>query len=170
MSGIPNESMTPTISCGTLKRDPSGNDWIVNIPPGHRDAVIKISATINGIKRNMGSKKFRVKNLPDPVATIGGKNSGVINRKIMIAAGTISPKMPDDFEFDHFFVISSFTMTIQRGFKVYNFNSKNSYLTTEMIEQINKTNRGQKIVFENIVAIDPYNISRTLSPIVLTIK
>ncbi len=170
ISGIPKENLTPSISCGTIKRDPFNDDWIVNIPPGFTEAIINISANINGVKREMGSKIFRVKRLPDPIATIANKNSGVINREIMIAAGTLSPKMPADFEFDHSFVISSFTMTIQRGFRVYHFNSNNSYLTDEMIEQIKRTNRGQNIVFENIVARDPDGIDRSLSPIVLTIN
>jgi len=170
MSGIPNESLAASISCGTIKRDPKNGDWLVNIPPGHKSAIINISATINSVKKNMGSKKFRVKNLPDPVATIGGKSSGLINRKIMTADGVLSPKMPDDFDFDHSFVIKSFTMTIQRGFKVYNLKSKDAYLTKEMLAEIKRTNRGQNIVFENIVVRDPYNIDRILSPIVLTIN
>jgi gliding motility-associated protein GldM len=170
ISGIPKENLTTSISCGSLKLDPFNDDWIVNIPTGFSEAIIIISANINGVKRELGSKKFRVKKLPDPIAAIANKNSGVINREIMIAAGTLSPKMPADFEFDHSFVISSFTMTIQKGFRVYHFNSNNSYFTDEMIEQINRTNRGQNIVFENIVARDPDGIDRSLSPIVLTIN
>ena len=170
ISGIPKENLIPSISCGTLERDPSNDDWIVNIPPDFTEAIINISANINGVIRKLGVKKFRVKRLPNPVATIANKNSGVIDREIMIAAGVISPKMPSDFEFDHSFLISSFTMTIQRGFKVYHFNSSNSYLTDEMIEQIKRTNRGQNIVFEDIIARDPDGVERTISPIVLTIN
>ncbi|MBI9039200.1 MAG: hypothetical protein JEY97_13785 [Bacteroidales bacterium] len=170
ISGIPKENLIPSISCGTLKPDTFSNDWIVNIPPGFTEAIINISANINGVIKELGVKEFRVKRLPNPVATIANKNSGIIDREIMIAAGVISPKMPSDFEFDHSFVISSFTMTIQRGFKVYHFNSSNSYLTDEMIEQIKRTNRGQNIVFENIVARDPDGIDRTISPLVLTIN
>ena len=170
ISGIPKESLTPAISCGTIKPDLSSNDWVVNVPVGCNDAVVTLATNINGVQKYLGSKTFRVKKLPDPAATIGGKNSGVINRDIMIAAGALAPKMPDDFEFDHSFVISSFTMTVQRGFKVYNLDSKNAYLTTEMIDQIKQTNRGQSVVFENIMARDPDGIERTLSPIVLTIN
>lgn len=61
-------------------------------------------------------------------------------------------------------------MTIQRGFKVYNLESKNTYLTNEMIDQIKKTNRGQSVVFENIIARDPEGVDREISPIVLTIN
>lgn len=170
ISGLPKESLTPSISCGTLKRDPANDDWIVNIPSGYTEAIINISVNMNGVQRAMGSKKFRVKNFPNPIATIANRNSGVINKEIMIAAGALSPKMPEDFDFDLSFEVISFTMTIQRGFKVYNFKAENSYLTDEMIEQIKRTNRGQNIVFENIVVRDPDSLTRTLAPIVLTIN
>lgn len=170
ISGILRANIAPSISCGTIKPDPASNDWIVNIPSGFTDAIIHISTNMNGEIKQLGSKKFRVKKLPDPVATIANKNSGIINRDIMIAAGAISPKMPDDFEFDHTFVISSYTMTIQRGFKVYNFESKNSYLTNEMIDELKRTNRGQSVVFEKIIARDSEGGEREISPIVLTIN
>ncbi len=170
ISGIPREKLTPTISCGSIKPDPGSNDWIVNIPPTCRDVVVNLSALINGEQKFLGAKTFRVKKIPDPIATIAGKSSGIVNREIMLAAGALTPKMPDDFDFDHSFVISSFTMTIQRGFKVYNLDSKNTYLTTEMIDQLKKTNRGQNVVFENIIARDPDGIERTLASIILTIN
>lgn len=170
VSGLPKESLTPSISCGTLKRDPSNEDWIVNIPSGYTEAIINISVNMNGVQRAMGSKRFRVKKLPDPIATIANKNSGIINREIMIAAGAVLPKMPEDFDFDLSFEITSFTMTIQRGFKVYNLKSKDTYLTAEMIAQIKKTNRGQSVVFENIMVKDPEGDEREISPIVLTIN
>ncbi len=170
ISGLPKESLTPSISCGTLKRDPSNDDWIVNIPSGFTEAIINISVNMNGVQRAMGSKRFRVKKFPNPIASIGNKSSGVINRDIMIVAGALTPKMPEDFEFDIPFEVTSFTMTLQRGFKVYNFNSSTSYLTDEMIQQIKRTNRGQNIVFENIIVSDPNGLDRTLAPIVLTIN
>lgn len=170
MSGIPRENINPSISCGTIIPDPSSKDWIVNIPTGCTNVIITISANMNGKMKKFGSKRFRIKKLPDPVATIANKNSGIINREIMITAGAISPKMPDDFEFDHSFVISSFTLTIQRGFKVYNFRSKNAYLTNEMINELKRTNRGQSVVFENIIIRDPEGIDREISPIVLKIN
>jgi len=170
VSGIPKNRLTLSISAGTLKRDPSSDDWIVNISAGFSETIISITANINGIQKKMGSKRFRVKKLPDPIATIANKNSGVLRREIMIAAATLIPKMPNDFEFEHSFKIVSFTLTIQKGFRVYHYYSENSYLTDEMIEQINRTIKGQNIVFENIIATDPDGIDRLLSSIILAIR
>jgi gliding motility-associated protein GldM len=170
IAGIPAQYLIPTISCGTIKKDPSGNDWVVDIPPGNKLALIKVYAIINGERRQLGSKMFRVKKLPTPIATIGGRSSGGVDKEIMLAAGALVPRMPDDFEFDQTFSISSFTMTLQRGWQVYHYNSNNEYLTVEMRDQIKRTNRGMNIIFENIIARDPNGINRKLAPIILTIE
>lgn len=170
MSGFTNHQLTASISCGQINRDYENKDWIVTLTSGCNEAIVTIYTTINGGQRTLGSKSFRVKKLPDPIAAIAGKNSGSIKREILLTAGVLVPKMPDDFEFDHSFVIKSFTMTLQRGFKVYNLNSKSAYLTDEMTEHINRTNHGQSIVFENIVALDSEGKERNLAPIILTIN
>jgi len=170
VSGIIKESLIPIISCGTIKPKPQGSGWIVNVPPDCKEALISISAQVNGQRKQVGVQKFRVKMLPDPKATISNKNKGVINRNIMIAAGMLVAKMPDDFEFAYSFSIKSFTMIIQRGFNVTNYKSGNANLTEEMIQQIKRTNKGQKIVIEDIIAIDPLGSERLLSPIVLNIE
>jgi gliding motility-associated protein GldM len=170
VSGVIKENIFPSISCGTIVSKPFGSDWIVNVPPECKNATIQISALINGERKIMGIQKFRVKKLPDPKASISGKTKGSINKEIMVAAASLIAEMPDDFEFTHSFVIKSFTLTIQRGFKTYNFKSENAELTSQMVEQINRTNRGQRIVFEDIIAVDQFGDLRTLSPLVLNIQ
>ncbi|MBE0651389.1 MAG: hypothetical protein IH595_11175 [Bacteroidales bacterium] len=170
ISGIPTQDVFPTISCGTIQRNPEGNNWLVNIPPGNKLALIQVYANVDGERRQLGSQMFRVKKLPSPFATIGGMSSGGIDSKILLAAGVLSLQMPDDFDFDETFTISSFTMTIQRGFQVYHFKSNNAYLTQEMRDQIERMNPGQNVVFENIIARDPTGLNRKLAPIILTIN
>jgi len=170
VSGIIKESLVPVISCGTIKPKPKGDGWIVNVPPSCKEATISISAQVKGQRKQVGIQKFRVKMLPDPKATISNKSKGPINRNIIITAGMLVAKMPDDFEFSYSFSIKSFTLTIQRGFNVTNYKSGNANLTEEMIQQIKRTNKGQKIVFEDIIAIDPLGSERLLSPIVLNIE
>ena len=168
--GIAEESILPSISVGTLKRDPESDDWIVNILGGQRETVISVKANIDGQKRDMGSKTFRIKKLPDPTALIANKNEGLVNRNILVAAGAIIPKMPSDFEFDLTYRITSFKMTLQRGLDIWSRKSNNNRLTEDMIRQITLANRGQKVWFENIIARGPDNIDRPLAPIILTIN
>lgn len=170
ISGIPRSKIIPTISCGYISDDPYSGDWIVNVPNGCRETNIKLNAYVNGELRYLGSKRFRVKKLPSPKATIANKSSGFISSDILIAAGAIIPRMPDDFDFASTFVVSSFSMSIQRGFKIYSLESKSAYLTSEMVDHIRRSNRGQSIVFENIVTRDSEGLEREISPIVLTIN
>ncbi len=168
--GIAEENLRTSISYGELKADTESDDWIVNVPFGQRETIINVKATIEGIERDMGSKTFRVKNLPDPVAYIANKKEGMVNRNILVAAGAIIAKMPNDFDFDLSFRITSFKMTLQRGLEVWSDKSNNNRLTEDMMRQINSASRGQKVWFENIVARGPDNLDRPLSPILLTIN
>jgi gliding motility-associated protein GldM len=168
--GIAEENLKTYISVGELKPDPESDDWIVKVPAGQRETVITVKANVDGTERDMGSKTFRIKKVPDPIALIANKMEGMVNRNILVAAGAIIPKMPDDFEFDLSYRITSFKMTLQRGLEVWSDNSSNNRLTEDMIRQINSASRGQKVWFENIVARGPDNIDRPLSPIILTIN
>ncbi len=170
VSGIPTQDLVPAISCGSIQKNPEGNNWLVNIPPGNKLALVQVYANIDGEKRQLGSQMFRVKELPSPYATIAGRRSGSVDSKILLAAGALTLRMPDDFNFDETFTISSFTMTIPRGFQEDHFKSKNAYLTQEMRDQIKRTNAGQIIIFENIMARDPSGINRKLAPVSLTIE
>jgi gliding motility-associated protein GldM len=168
--GIPEENLKTSITVGELKPDPESDDWIVTVPAGQRETVISVKATIDGTERDMGSRTFRIKKVPDPIALIANKMEGMVNRNILVAAGAIIPKMPDDFEFDLSYRITSFKMTLQRGLEIWSDKSNNNRLTEDMIRQINSASRGQKVWFENIVARGPDNIDRPLAPIILTIN
>ncbi|MDP4276368.1 MAG: gliding motility protein GldM [Bacteroidota bacterium] len=168
--GIPKDNIYPTISSGTLRLDRSKGEWVANVPIGCQQATVSVSAKINGTMRRIGTENFRVKKVPDPVSFIANKKDGFVNRDDLIEAGKIIAKMPNDFEFDYTFKIISFKMSMQRGFVMYHYESQSENLTDEMIQQIRKTNRGQIIIFEDIVARGPDGGSRTLSPLIVIIK
>lgn len=170
VSGIPAENIFPIISSGTLKPNRSKGGWIATVPVECKQATITVSVKTNGGMKRMGSEIFRVKKLPDPDPFIASKKEGFVSRNDLIVAGKIIARMPDDFEFDYSFQILSFRMTMQRGFNVYHYDSQSGKLTEEMIRQIGNTNRGQGIIFEEIVARGPDGKDRTLSPLVVTIR
>lgn len=169
VSGIPSENIYPIISSGTLRKN-KGNGWSASVPAGCKQATISVSVKINGGMKRMGTENFRVKRLPDPDPFIASKKDGFVSRNNLIESGKIIAKMPDDFEFDYTFQVLSFKMTMQRGFNVYHYESRSSNLTDEMIKQIWNTNRGQGIIFEEIVARGPDGSNRVLSPLFITIK
>ncbi|MDP4276708.1 MAG: gliding motility protein GldM [Bacteroidota bacterium] len=168
--GIPKEAISPAISAGTLRQNRSNGGWIATVPAGCQQATIAVSARINGTMRRIGTEVFRVKKLPDPDPYIIGNKDEYVSRNNLIAAGKIIARMPADFEFDYSFQVVSFKMSMQRGFNVYHYDAQGEKLTAEMIQQIKKTNRGQVIIFEDIVVRGPEGINRNLSPLFITIK
>lgn len=170
VSGVPRENIFPTISCGSLKPNPDKVGWMAIVPGDCKQAIIEVSVKNNGSLKRMGSEIFRVKKLPDPVPYIAGKKDGFISRDILISSGYIIPKMPADFEFDYSFQVLSFRMSMQRGFNLTHYDSQSNKLTDEMIKQIRNTNRGQSIIFEEIVALGPDGANRTLSPLIISIN
>ena len=168
--GIAAEKIRPNITEGcTLSADPNSTDWIVTVPRGIRTATITASADIGGKLENMGSRDFRVKRVPDPVAEVAGIKEGAMDRNTLLAANAIIPSMKD-FEFDLNFVINSFTMgTIINGDWIPKSTRGNRF-TSEMAELIKNSRRGQKFFFENIQAKGPDGTTRTLNAISLTIQ
>ncbi len=169
--GIAAEKIRATITEGcTLNKDPkNGNDWIVRVPRGLRKAVISATAQVDGKRENMGSREFRVKRVPDPIAEVAGKKEGPIDRNTLLAANAIIPQMKD-FEFDLNFVVNSFTMaTVINGDWIPKTTRGNRF-SNEMKELIRNAKRGQKFFFENIQASGPDGTTRTLNTVNLTIE
>lgn len=170
VSGIPGENIFPTISKGTIKPDRLKGGWIATVPSNINEARIDVTVKINGEQKRMGTETFRVKKIPDPTPYIAGKKEGFISRENLIFSGKIIPRMPPDFEFNYSFNVLSFKMVMQRGFETYEYKSESNKLTEEMIQQIRKTNRGQAIVFDDIVARGPEGSDRVLSQLIIYIN
>lgn len=170
ITGVPKENLSPTISTGTIRPDPKNYGWICTVPAGVKEAIVSVSVkTENGLKP-IGNQVFRVKKLPDPTPTISGKKDGFVSKDNIISAGKIVPMMPADFDFNYTFQVVSFRLTLDRGFNTYNFDSSNGELTDEMVSEIRRTNRGQVLLFENILVNGPDNEKRSLPPFFITVK
>lgn len=170
VSGIPAENIFPVISCGSIKYDREKNRWIALLTNDCRQAKIDVSAKVDGTTKRMGSETFRVKKLPDPTPYIASQKEGFISREILINTGILTARMPADFEFDYSFGVVSFKMKMQRGFNVYTYEAQGSKLTDEMKTQIRNTNRGQAIIFEDIMVKGPDDALRELNPLLITIQ
>ncbi len=167
--GIADASLLPSISTGTLTRDPSGKDWIVRVSQGQQKAIISVDAMYQGANRSMGSMEFRIRRVPSPIAEIAGQVEGTIDKSTLLAAGAIIPVMKD-FEFDLFFEVKSFRMTTIIGGDGVSKRANSNRFTDEMTSLIQSARKGQKFFFENITAEGPDKTPRSLSPISMEIK
>lgn len=166
--GIPSENLKINISNARLVRQ--GADYIVRPNQGAagRDATISVSADLDGKTQQLGTKVFRVKRVPDPVAKVNNQRGGLIPKALLVAQMGIAADM-ENFEFDLKFRITKFTVsTIVNGYIVEHA-SRNTFFTDEQKDMLRRTSRGQKVFISDIEAVGPDGRPRSLGSIALVI-
>jgi len=166
--GVPGDKIFPSISNGSITK--SGKGYIVKVnSPGK--TTINVTAEIEKIKKPMGSMEFRVKQVPDPIAKIGGiKIKGNISKQVLAAQSGVIAEM-ENFDFDIKFNVTEFKLsyTTPAGF-VKEEISKSNKLTKSQISLIEAANKNQKIYVEDIKAVGPDGKPRPLGSIILTLN
>jgi len=169
-AGLSKDQINPVIDMGVLKRNE--NEWTVRIDKktkGVNIATISASAEIDGEHMSLGKSEFRVKRVPDPSAEVGGMTNGQIDKNVLLANSAIIPNMKD-FEFDLYFVVTSYQFgAIINGDWVQK-NVKGNMFTDEVKTIIRNGKRKQKFFFEKIQAKGPDGTMRSLNPINLELK
>ncbi len=157
--GLAADQINASVNNGTIRRI-SGSNYVV-VPGTTGDAQVSVTARINGTTRNMGSRQFRVRSVPDPVATIAGRKTGTIGRNVLLAQTGVLAEM-ENFDFDLSFTVTGFTVSsTQRGF-VVDARSNSNRITDEQREIIRQAGRNDRIYFEDITAVSPTGDERRL--------
>ncbi len=150
------EKIVPSISVGNIRQE--GKEWVVYglTANGAREAVISVNAVFSGKSKSMGSYKFRLKTVPDPLITIAGKNEGFISKSLVMASPFLSPQMPAGFDFDLKYVVTSFTFSTSTAAGEGNdVKVQGNRLTDDIVRQIKNARKGQRIWFDDIYAKGP---------------
>jgi gliding motility-associated protein GldM len=172
--GVPNNKVKPSITGGTLSADPKlgAGHYIANVTAGSPTATINVSAEIDNKQVPMGKFEFRVKTVPSPTASIADKETGNINKNLLLASPII-PKMKD-FYFELYWRITDFKMSITgKGTEYAEYDGKGNVLTDKMKEAIQRARPGTKVFFEYMKAVQVNTkdaTSRLLSPMSFIIQ
>jgi hypothetical protein len=168
--GISMNRVKPTISAGKLYKDPKNKgQWIVEVPKGIKRSTISATTELDGKTYNLGSIEFRVKRVPDPIATIAGMTGGKISKNQLLAAGAIIPEMKG-FEFDLYFRIVSYSFSTLVNGDYLTIKAKGNTFSPDIKKRIRSAKRKQKFLFENIQALGPDGSKRSLNPVNLELK
>ena len=160
--GVAADQINASVNNGSLRRV-SGSNYIV-VPGRSGEANVSVTATIDGATRNMGTRNFRVRSVPDPVATIAGREGGNIGRNLLLAQTGVLAEMKD-FDFDLTFTVTGFLVeSVQQGF-VVDARSTSNRITDEQREIIRAAGRNQRVLFDDITAVSPAGEERTLPPV-----
>jgi len=170
--GVASENLEITVNNGRFEKN--GDDFFVypaKLDVTGKNTSISVVAKMNGEKRSMGSMPFRVKEVPPPVATIGGKNGGNLKKEELMAEDGIYAELKD-FDFDLKFKVTQFDVTYSgAGGYVKTYSSKDNKFTSEQKDQFGKLSQGSLIFIDNILAKgDDGQPARPLSPISFKIR
>ena len=169
--GVPSENLDISVTNGRIEQ--KGKDYFV-YPKAEdingKKTKVSVNADFEGVKRFMGSMDFRVKQVPNPIATIASKASGVMRKEDLLAEDGIFAALID-FDFDLKFTITQFDITYT-GAGGYNntWSSTSNRFTTDQRTQFNTLTPGSIIYIDNIFAHGDDGTDRELSPISFKIR
>lgn len=123
-----------------------------------------------GATSKIGGGEIRVKLIPDPTATVGGKTSGLINTAVFKAQPGIIAKL-DNFDFETQFKVTAFRfMYAPRVGDLQVVDVTGNRFNEACQTVIQRARPGDRVFFESIKAVGPDKKVRSINPIVLTLN
>lgn len=171
--GVPMSDITVSMSNGSLVA--SGDHWIAHPTNVGAEAVVTVSANMDGRSMQVGSRSFRVRKLPDPSPYIeykdgngstahfkGGKG---FSKGALLAAPGIGAAIDDGLLNIQFKVLSFETVFFDSMGNAMPEVSSGSQFSSRQKEQFKRLSRGKRFFITRIKATGPDGITRDLSPI-----
>ena len=167
--GVDRSALTVTMNGGSITPSPDGT---YNVKPGEgKEATINVSANINGESVQMPARNFRIKRIPDPVPSFGGKkpyDSTIPQGDATVAAGVRADM--EGFDFPVTAQVSSFMVTLVSNGALKEYKSNGNRISDEASQAIRKMKKGEKIFIEQIMCRMPDGTDRKLSAITLKVQ
>ena len=169
----------PGVSSNRLKVDVSGGAtvtqknglWMIKPNEHAKDITVKVMAEMEGTMHNMGERKYRVKALPDPSASLkcGEKEfqEGSIPRTTLTNPNAIvvASYGPDGL-LDLPFTVTSFKLNANGTY----LDGKGNKFTKEQLDRLGKLKKGAFVMITDIRAVGPNGQEKTLRSIPLTLN
>ena len=167
-SGVPAEKLNVSISGGAISKAGAAGSYVAQVKsPG--TVNITVTANVDGQTKNLGSKQFRVKRVPDPVAKVAGKHEGTVTKAELAAQAGVKADL-ENFDFDMKFNVVSFKVSATiKGFS-QDATANSAAFTAQQKQIISQVPSGGKIYIEDIKAKGPDGSIRSLGTIAFKIK
>jgi gliding motility-associated protein GldM len=164
MSGVPMERIQASISQGTITR--TGNEWIAK-PTSSGTARITASGTVDG-RTVSQSMEFRVRMVPTPIAKVGGRAGGPIDKNTLVASGGVNAEL-EDFLFDMRYGVTQFNVMAITTAGERSAAATSPAFTDQQKQLINSLTKGQRVMVTGIKARGPDGV-KDLRDIIFTIN
>jgi gliding motility-associated protein GldM len=168
ISGIAKDKISASIDRGVIKK--KGDSFEVVPGAGANTCNITVTAEVDGQKRNMGSKTFRIKKVPNPMPKVIGVSGKTVPKNLLAASLGVVAEMPADFDFEMKFTVTEFTVSANIGGFLQEKSTKGQLFTGEQKTVMNNLKGGQQLVITNVKAVGPDGASRDLTDLVFKIQ
>lgn len=159
--GVPAEDVSASISHGSLSKRGTGQ-YIARVTTVG-DVTVNVSAKMAGGNKNLGTMKFRVMRVPDPVAEVGGSKGGRMSAAAFRVQQGVAAVL-ENFYFDAKFQVTHFTIGFDgAGFTDYLEKTATSALfTTDIRALMQRCRPGTRVFIDEIRAKGPDGTTRNL--------
>lgn len=171
--GVPQAAVQASMTNGTLTR--KGDSWVARPAAVGQDAVITVTAELEGRRQNIATHTFRVRKLPDPTPylAIGNdryKGGKPISKQAVTGAGSLKAAI-DDGLLDIQFQVLGFEMIVfdSMGNAIPEVSAGGAFSERQK-EAIKRLGRGKRFFISRIRAKGPDGVERTLSPMEIIVN
>jgi len=171
-SGVPADKLLVSITGGGSIVSAGEGKYTVTVKqPGK--VTINVAAKMENGQKNLGSKEFRVKTVPDPVAKVGtnpiNAKGGIISLNELMAQTGVKADL-ENFDFDLQFMVTGFTVSATiKGFEEEK-KANNAAFTPEQKQLMRNVGTGRKLYIEDIQAKGPDGSIRKLGSIAYKLR
>lgn len=171
--GVPMNAIQATMTNGTLTRN--GDVWVAHPGKVGSEAVITVSAQLEGRTQSVGSMTFRVRKLPDPSPYIAMKDAqgntvhykGTpkrISKASLMAADGLGAAIDDDLLNVSYTVVSFATVFFDSMGNAIPEVSAGASFSARQKEQFKRLKPGKSFFISNVKAKGPDGVTRDISP------
>lgn len=170
--GVPMNQISASMTNGSLTR--SGDHWVARPGTVGRDAVLTVTADIDGRKTNVATSTFRVRKLPDPTPFIAFKDSKgntdhykggrPFSKSLLLASPGLEAAIDDGLLDTRFRVISFETVIFDSMGNAMPEVSNGASFSQRQKQAFQRLQRGKRFYISRIRAVGPDGITRDLSP------
>ena len=166
--GVGQNDITASLQgSGTLKKNPDGT-YTANVT-GVGKCQVAVSAKIENKVQPMGSEEFRIKRIPDPIPSLGGKLFGGNTQPGSLKANTGVVALLKDFDFDARFNVVSFEMVFSSKGEIFKAETQGPLFNANMKAFLDRAKPKDIIFIDEIKVVGPDKQPRKLGQIAFTI-
>jgi gliding motility-associated protein GldM len=152
---------------GTLTRNADGS-YTANVTAVGK-CHINVNAKLEGKVTPMGDKEFRIKRIPDPIPTLGGKLRGGNTQAGSIKAQSGIVPLLENFDFEARFNVVSFEMVYSSKGEIFKEETTGPLFSVKMKNFLDRAKPKDIIFIDEIKVVGPDKQPRKLGQIAFTI-